>query len=224
MRARVLLADDSAPIRRVAASALEGIDLQLDSARDIAEALEALEGGVPDLVLMDLNLPGGGARGFIERVGRRHPDLPVVVLMTPLDDFDAARGRRMGAAGVFIKPFDPLALRELVARHCPGAWEGAPPPPPPPDLGEVAMARIRREVLQVATDLRAEGGDPAAVVEREMRRLFEGERLDPRVEQLLREVIREELMRILPGVVREVVTQRIAQIEKEAARGGPRGR
>lgn len=227
MRPRVLVADDSAPIRRVVEAALKGVALDLVSVADSAAALAELRAAAPSLVLADLHLPDGGARGLVDHLAKRGLEVPVVVLMSPLDDFDAARGRRMGASGVFIKPFDPVALRELVARFCPEAWEGVAPNPEPPDPGSVAMERIRQEVLQVSPGLKGAEGDGAsleAAVEGEVQRLFAGDALDPRVEQILREVLRAELVRVLPQVVAQVVRERIAEIEAEALGQSKRSR
>lgn len=230
----LLLADDSIPIQRLVRSSLEGLDIEIRCVGDDAEAFSALEGSEPDLVLVDRNLPSGGAEGVVGWMAKRRMTAPVVVLMSPLDDFDVSRARRMGAAGVFIKPFEPTALQELIGRHLPDVWsppaEGDADAPfgRGKDSSRLALDRIRREVLEVGAELivRTSDGRQARIPEEEARTIFKdavdallgGATLDVRVDRLLRDVVREEMLRILPVIVREEVRARIAEIERDATR------
>lgn len=102
---RVLVCDDQAVVR-------EGLEMILNADRDIevvglaADGLEAVELASkeqPDIVLMDLKMPGMNGIRATEEIHKRHPKMPILVLTTFGEDdwvFDAIRS---GAAGYLLK-------------------------------------------------------------------------------------------------------------------------
>jgi NarL family two-component system response regulator LiaR len=114
MTIRVLICDDQAVVR-------EGLELILGSDRELEvvglaadgqEAIELVAARKPDVVLMDLKMPGMNGIRATERIRRDHPEVRVLVLTTFGDDewvFDALRA---GAAGYLLKG---TPRREIVA-------------------------------------------------------------------------------------------------------------
>lgn len=66
----------------------------------------------PDVVVLDLGMPGGTGYGVLERLGRsaRTASIPVVVVTGTLDADAEAKARERGAIGFFLKPVEPAGL------------------------------------------------------------------------------------------------------------------
>jgi CheY-like chemotaxis protein len=117
---KVLLADDSATIQRVVELTFAGEDVAIVSVPDGDQAVAAIRQSPPDLVLADIGMPGRTGYEVAEFV-RSQPalsSLPVLLLAGAFEQIDEARARRVGAAGILTKPFEPAVLvgrvRELL--------------------------------------------------------------------------------------------------------------
>ncbi len=116
IRQRVLVVDDDEPIRNVVADVLsdEGYDVSL--AVDGSEALTSCRESCPDLILLDLNMPGVDGRGFLAayrlQEGRH---APVVVFSAVSNAHREARD--IVADGFLRKPFLIADLAATVRRH-----------------------------------------------------------------------------------------------------------
>lgn len=118
---KVLIADDHAIMRdglKEILATVNGFELVGEAANG-NEVMEALQQTQPDLLMMDMNMPGISGIGLIERVKTLYPKLPVLVL-TMLDDVQIAmRALKSGADGYITKdrPAAELvaALRKVVA-------------------------------------------------------------------------------------------------------------
>jgi len=114
----ILHVDDDENIRALTALAFslsEGGVVR--SAGSGQEALEALESGYrPDLILLDVMMPGMDGPAVLAGVRRlpAHRDTPVIFMTAQTQDYEIARLEALGAAGVVIKPFDPLTLGRQV--------------------------------------------------------------------------------------------------------------
>lgn len=113
---RVVVVDDEpmvcAHLRTILGSA-EDIEV-VDQAHDGAAGVEAVVRSRPDVVLMDLRMPGVDGLTAIERIARL-PDPPVVVVLTTFDaDQYVLRALRAGAAGFLVKSTPPEELIGLV--------------------------------------------------------------------------------------------------------------
>ena len=112
VRGRVLVVDDDTALAEMIGIVLRGEGLEVVVCADGATALEALRRTRPDLVLLDLMLPG--ADGFeVCRQIRAESMVPVVMLTARSDTADVVRGLEVGADDYVPKPFKP---KELVAR------------------------------------------------------------------------------------------------------------
>jgi DNA-binding NarL/FixJ family response regulator len=102
---RVLIVDDHESFRRVAAAVVEATRgfVVVEPVGSAEESLVAAEATEPDLVLMDINLPGMDGIEATRRL-RAMPRPPVVILLSTYDEADfGARARDCGAAGYLAK-------------------------------------------------------------------------------------------------------------------------
>jgi DNA-binding response OmpR family regulator len=113
MGQHVLVVDDDPTVSDVVRRYLERADFVVTLAADGAAALEAAQGSRPDLVVLDLMLPGLDGLEVCRRLRRSDPDLPVVMLTALGDETDRVVGLSLGADDYITKPFSP---RELVLR------------------------------------------------------------------------------------------------------------
>ena len=108
MSARVLLVDDEANIRKMVAALLQAEGFETAEAANGTIALTALAGGVPDVILLDLMMPGGpDGLETLEQLKRRAPDVPVVMMSGKASLTDAVRATKLGAFQFLEKPLTP---------------------------------------------------------------------------------------------------------------------
>jgi two-component system OmpR family response regulator len=108
----VLVVDDDAEIRKLLGEYLQRNGFRVSLATDGREMRRALENSRPDIVVLDLMLPGDGGLTLCRdlRVGS---NLPVIMLTARAEEVDRIVGLEMGADDYLAKPFSP---RELLAR------------------------------------------------------------------------------------------------------------
>ena len=112
MPARILVADDEPNIVRLLRLYLRNEGHEVIAAADGREALARFREDAPDLVLLDLMMPG--LDGFeVCAAIRRESNVPVLMLTARSEDVDKVVGLEMGADDYVTKPFNP---REVVAR------------------------------------------------------------------------------------------------------------
>ena len=109
---RVLVVDDEPRIAQLARDYLEHAGFGVELARDGPGALQAVRTRRPDLVVLDLGLPGLDGLEVARRI-RSESSLPIVMLTARDDELDKLLGLELGADDYITKPFSP---RELVAR------------------------------------------------------------------------------------------------------------
>jgi two-component system, OmpR family, alkaline phosphatase synthesis response regulator PhoP len=111
---RVLVADDEAPIRAVCRVNLQLAGISVDEATTGKDALAAIERERPDVVLLDIMLPGlDGWEVANELLSQATTaDLPIVFLSARAGREDIERGAKLGAVDYIVKPFDPTTLAD----------------------------------------------------------------------------------------------------------------
>jgi len=112
--AMVLVVDDEPSLRRLLAFNLERDGHRVATAVSGEEALERIDAEVPDLVLLDLMLPGIDGLETLSRLRRTHPELPVIVLTAHGSVENAVEAMKLGAQDFLTKPFDMDRLRIAV--------------------------------------------------------------------------------------------------------------
>jgi DNA-binding response OmpR family regulator len=108
----VLIVEDDADIRGLVAGLLtrEGFDVR--EAGNAVQMDQSLVRGKPDLMILDVMLPGEDGLSICRRIRAKHT-LPILMLTAKGDEIDRVVGLEMGADDYLVKPFGP---RELVAR------------------------------------------------------------------------------------------------------------
>jgi two-component system alkaline phosphatase synthesis response regulator PhoP len=119
----VLVVDDEPKIVRVARDYLERAGYRVLTAGDGGAVLQAVRSARPDLVVLDLALPGMDGLD-VTRALRRESQVPIIMLTARADESDRLIGLELGADDYIVKPFSP---KELVARvrAVLRRWDGA---------------------------------------------------------------------------------------------------
>lgn len=113
---RILLADDHAAVRMGFRLLLEGAGAEVVGEADSGEkAVVAFSETRPDLLMMDVSMPGIGGLGALERLLAHHPDAQVLMLSAHDDAQIPARALRAGATGYLSKRAQPQELLRAVA-------------------------------------------------------------------------------------------------------------
>ena len=115
VRYKVLIVEDDADIRELIRYNLAQEGFVVEEAADGAQALERVRRRVPDLMVLDLMLPGMPGLEICRqmRAGRDTAHLPILIVTAKGTEVDKILGLEMGADDYVVKPFSP---RELVAR------------------------------------------------------------------------------------------------------------
>ena len=116
---RILLVEDNPMNRRLAEFLLKSQGYTVYEARDGQEALELAKAHTPDLILMDLQLPGldGFSTTRIIKQDAATKDIPIVALTAYAMQGDAERALQAGCDGYITKPIDPDKFPEIVAGY-----------------------------------------------------------------------------------------------------------
>lgn len=115
----ILVVDDSATVRKLISGKLEKTGHAVVSAIDGVDALEKIKDIVPDLVLLDINMPrmDGYQVCKMIRSNDATKDVPVVMISGKDGFFDKVRGRMAGTTGYITKPFGPETLMKTVETY-----------------------------------------------------------------------------------------------------------
>jgi CheY-like chemotaxis protein len=110
---KVLIVDDRLEVRELVEVTLRVKDYQILEASNAEEAIKTVKAEKPDLILMDVMMPGGMDGLEATRVLKSDPetrDCPIVMLTAKGQKIDMEKGLEAGAEDYFIKPFSPLEL------------------------------------------------------------------------------------------------------------------
>ena len=112
IKQKVLIVDDEASIQELIRFNLEQSGFDTEVASDGLAALEMFESYKPDLIVLDLMLPGKDGYDVCKEI-RRTSNVPIIMLTTKETELERVLGLELGADDYMTKPFSPL---ELVAR------------------------------------------------------------------------------------------------------------
>lgn len=113
MRSRILIVEDDVPLGKFLGRELDRRNLEVEIRTDGRVAWEYLQETKPDLLILDLNLPGIDGMDLLKRIRAEQPGLAILVLTARNRTEDLVRGLEEGADDFLIKPF---SLKELIAR------------------------------------------------------------------------------------------------------------
>lgn len=116
--ARILVVEDCAINIDIIIEAFEG-QYEISIATDGADALEAIEHDIPDLILMDVLMPGMSGYEVCQRLKKsaRTADIPIIFLTAMNDITDKTMAFEMGAIDYLTKPFETVELKARVKNH-----------------------------------------------------------------------------------------------------------
>ncbi len=113
---RVLVIDDEAPIRLLCRVNLEAEGMSVVEAGNGPAGLEAAASSQPDVILLDVMMPGLDGWGVAEALleSEQTADIPIIFLTARAEFRDRARGLDIGGVDYITKPFNPVELAPLV--------------------------------------------------------------------------------------------------------------
>ncbi|CAN5514033.1 response regulator transcription factor [soil metagenome] len=148
--ARILVVEDDKTVAEVVSRYLAREGFDVEHVSDGAVALARLQQGVPDLIVLDLMLPGVDGREVCRRV-RAVSDVPIIMLTALGDTGDRIAGLEIGADDYLAKPFSPRELvarvKNVLKRSAGSGTEGS-----RPDLLEVGVISLNRKSREVIVD------------------------------------------------------------------------
>jgi DNA-binding response OmpR family regulator len=114
-RAHVMVVDDEASIRDVLTDFLLARGCVVTTAESGVAALQLLATVRPDLVLLDVSMPGLDGLGTLRQIVMQHPSLPVVMVTGVGDRETTAAALTIGARDYVLKPLQPEYLEEVLS-------------------------------------------------------------------------------------------------------------
>jgi DNA-binding response OmpR family regulator len=142
---RILIVEDNANLAYGLRNNLEIAGYEVDVVEDGEAALVRVDDALPDLIVLDLMLPGVDGYRVLRRLREDGHDMPVLILTARSEEADKILGFRLGADDYVTKPFSVLEIIERVAallrRTGRPAGEGA-----PLSFGDVHVDRATRTV------------------------------------------------------------------------------
>jgi CheY-like chemotaxis protein len=113
--ARILIVEDHPTMREAMRLVLEGEGFDIDEASDGDQALAAVHDETPDLVLLDMSIPGASGSEVLAAVKSDPATSEVrVIVVTATGEEGRAAAMTAGADHYFTKPFSPIALLQAV--------------------------------------------------------------------------------------------------------------
>ena len=144
MHIKVLLVEDDHALREALADTLLLAGHDFEAVGSAEDALLAVAGESFSLVVSDVNMPGMDGHQLLSRLRASHPQLPVLLMTAHGAVERAVDAMRQGAADYLVKPFEPKALLDLVARHALGSLSAA------DSEGPVAVELTSAQLLTLA--------------------------------------------------------------------------
>lgn len=144
-RLRVLVVEDEAPLARVVASYFTNDGFDVDITGDGETALELVRRTRPDVILLDLMLPGIDGIETCRRI-RTFSDAYIVMLTARADEVDKLVGLTVGADDYVTKPFSPRELLARVRAMLRRPRAGRDDPEQPRRFGDLSIDSAAREV------------------------------------------------------------------------------
>jgi DNA-binding NtrC family response regulator len=101
-----LIVDDEAPIREVLSTFLEDIGYETHALADGESAINWLREEKPDLILLDVRMPGMSGLDVLKNSRQLYPEMPVIMISGYADEDLAREALQEGAYDFFLKPFE----------------------------------------------------------------------------------------------------------------------
>ncbi|WHI48773.1 response regulator [Microbulbifer sp. JMSA004] len=113
MSAKILIVEDETELAHLLLEYLHAANYQAEIISDGNQVIPKMESMKPDLILLDLMLPGRHGMEICEEIRQKGNDVPIIIMTAQIEEPDRLRGLESGADDYVCKPYSP---RELVAR------------------------------------------------------------------------------------------------------------
>jgi len=121
---KILIVDDSEIIRAAVRTLFSNGEAEIIEAGDSREALEKYSKQPPDIVLLDIILPGASGLETLKQM-RKISAKPVIIMLTAVNQETVNdEATSLGANGIIYKPFDPEHLRMMISKFTSSMQEG----------------------------------------------------------------------------------------------------
>lgn len=107
---RILVVDDDPDSQKILATALDWDGYQVMTASSGAQALQLIEEWLPDLLLLDVHMPGVSGLETLRAIRARELSVPVLLISGESDSQIVVQGLDLGAEDYIAKPFDPMVM------------------------------------------------------------------------------------------------------------------
>lgn len=142
---KILIVDDDANIAELISLYLTKECFQCEIAEDGETALKLHDSFQPDLMLLDIMLPGIDGYDVCREIRKNH-STPIIMLSAKGEVFDKVLGLELGADDYIIKPFDSKEMvarvKAVLRRYTPAPAPAAPQPEPPKDTESISYTDI----------------------------------------------------------------------------------
>lgn len=121
----ILVVDDQDGVRRLLVETFRDQGFSVDLAANGYEALEKLNDKAPDLILLDMKMPGMNGLEVLRQIKQRYPD-QAVIMMTAYGELEIVNEAiNLGVKECITKPFDINQLRELACSIIAGTYQSS---------------------------------------------------------------------------------------------------
>lgn len=142
---KILIVDDDANIAKLISLYLTKECFQCEIAEDGETALKLHDSFQPDLMLLDIMLPGIDGYDVCREIRKNH-STPIIMLSAKGEVFDKVLGLELGADDYIIKPFDSKEMvarvKAVLRRYTPAPAPAAPQPEPPKDTESISYTDL----------------------------------------------------------------------------------
>lgn len=117
----ILVVDDDEPILLLMKNVLREYQFDAETASTGERALELVRGRRPDLILLDMNMPGMSGGAVIDAIREESAgEMPVPIIILSGDPVNVSELKKLGAVDAIQKPFDLAALVKTIRSHTSG--------------------------------------------------------------------------------------------------------
>jgi len=120
---KILYVEDEPDIQEIAFEAMTALGgFEITACSDGKSAIEAAEKFIPDLILLDVMMPGLDGPGTLQELRKikNTENVPVIFMTAKVQSHEIAEYKKMGALDVIKKPFDPMKLADNIKE----IWQG----------------------------------------------------------------------------------------------------